>query len=95
MCTKELAQSMHPFELREEIPSKDRLGQAINRLGFVGEALWVYSLAFDGDAEGSTMFSPSFFARVLAEINREAVVILINLEDDIRFEVSPSGNGQT
>ncbi len=95
MCTKELAQSMHSFELREEIPPKDRLGEAIERLGFVGQTLWIYSLAFDGDAEASTMFSPSFFARVLAGINREAVSILINLEDDIRFEVSPSGNGQT
>ena len=95
MSTKELAQSMHPFELREEIPPKDRLGQAIERLGFVGQTLWVYSLAFDGDADESTMFSPSLFARALAEINREAIGVIINLEDEIRFEVSPSGNGQT
>ena len=95
MSTKELAQSMHPFELREEIPPKDRLGQAIDRLGFVGHTLWIYSLAFDGDAEASTMFSPSFFARVLAGINGEAVSVLIDLENDIRFEASPSGNGQT
>ena len=95
MSTKELAQLLHPFELSDEISPKDRLDRSLDRLNFVGQALWVYSLAFGGDAEQSTMFSPSLFARVLAEINGEAVGMMVNLADDIRFETGPSRNGPT
>jgi len=95
MSAKKLAQLLHPFELSDEIPPKDRLDRSLSRLNFVGQALWIYSLAIDGDAEESTMFCPSLFARVLAEINGEAVGMMVNLMDDIRFETGPSGNGQT
>ena len=95
MSTKKLAQRLHQFELSDELPPKDRLDRSLDRLNFVGQALWVYSLAFNGDAEESTMFSPSSFARVLAEINGEAVGMMVNLMDDIRFETGPSDNGPT
>ena len=95
MSTKELAQRLHPFELSDELPPKERLDRSLDRLNFVGQVLWVYSLAFPGDAEQSTMFTPASFARVLAEINGEAIGMMVNLVDEIRFETGPSSNGPT